>query len=387
LIVFKSFFLGGFEGSVGHNCHRQWFDSISRTQHDRFIDDDYALLKKNKIHAVRECVRWPLVDGGRGFDFSTLDLLIRAGRAAGITTIYDLFHFGYPPSLDLLSTEFTKRFSEYCYQVAKRVHAHSDGTCYFTPVNEPSYFAWAAGEVGLFAPHFTHRGNEVKIAVVKAAIDGCNAIWAACPKARIVSVDPFCRVVPSIENEDELHRAEVFNSNVVFQSWDMLSGRVMPELGGSPRHLDIVGINYYSNNQWTLDASYAPLPENDPRRMPLRRIAWTVWKRYGRQIIFSETSEVGEKRADWIKTLVHEVQAMRTADIPIEGVCWYPVLEMSEWHTPDFWTPMGLWDLDHESSSLRRMPYKPALRALREAESLLRVREEATGGLVTCESW
>ena len=375
--MFKSFFLGGFEGSVGHNQHRHWFDGVSLTQHDRFLDEDYARLVKNEIYAVRECVRWPLVDTGRGFDWTTLDALIRSGRKAGLTTIYDLFHFGYPHSLDLMSEEFPRRFAEYCYQVAKRVASETENGCYFTPVNEPSYFSWAAGEVGLFAPHFTGRGNDVKIAVVRAAIHGINAIWAACPRARIVSVDPFCRVVPSIQTDHSRHRADIFNSRIVFQSWDMLAGTVMPELGGSPRHLDIIGINYYANNQWILDASYAPLADDDPRRMPLWHIAWTVWKRYGREVLVTETSHVGEKRPEWIRNLVGEVEKMRRLRIPIKGICWYPVLEMAEWHAPEVWVPMGLWDLEHESGSMKRIAYKPVLRALREAQTRLELHDEA----------
>ena len=108
--MFRSFFLGGFEGAAGHNIHRQWFDGVSLTHHDRFLHEDYALLKSHNIFAVRECVRWPLVDKRTHFDFGSLDALIKAGRAAGITTIYDLFHFGYPMTIDPLSDEFLKRF-------------------------------------------------------------------------------------------------------------------------------------------------------------------------------------------------------------------------------------------------------------------------------------
>jgi hypothetical protein len=370
--VFRSFFLGGFEGSMGQNKSRQWFDGVSRTQHDRFLDEDYALLTSNDIYAVRECVRWPLVDTGRDFDFSTLDALIEAGRRAGITTIYDLFHFGYPPSLDLLSKEFPKRFAEYCYRVARRVSSQCEGTCYFTPVNEPSYFAWAGGEVGLFAPHLCRTGQDVKIALIRAAILGIEAMWAASPLARMVSVDPFCRIVPANSGYPEVERAEEFNSKAVFESWDMLAGRLMPELGGSLRHLDIVGVNYYPNNQWIMDETWATLTPDDPRRMPLRHIARTVWNRYGREIIFTETSAVGDERPSWIKEIVSETEAMQALHIPVAGVCWYPVLEMPEWHNSATWTTMGLWDLDHKNGSMRRIPYKPALRALREAQLRLK---------------
>src|SRR5436190_1596897 len=57
------------------------------------------------------------------------------------------------------------------------------GRCYFTPMNEPSYFSWAGGEVGRFAPHATGRGHELKLALARAAIAGIAAIRDACPQS------------------------------------------------------------------------------------------------------------------------------------------------------------------------------------------------------------
>jgi len=384
--VFKSFFLGGFEGAVGINRRRQWFDGVSLTSHDQSLEQDYALLTSQNIFTVRESLRWPLIDKGGSFDFSTVEALIRAGRRAGITTIYNLFHFGYPLQLNLLSGEFPKRFAEYCYQAARLISSQTDGVCYFTPVNEPSYLAWAAGEVGLFSPHLTHRGSDLKIALVRAAIQGTEAIWAGCPNARIISVDPFCRVIPSTTTKDD-DRALAFNTKTVFESWDMIAGLVMPELGGSLRHLDIVGVNYYWNNQWILDEPWAPLPLDDFRRMPVRHIISAVWKRYGREIVLSETSHVGDMRQKWMRELADEVEAIRSLRIPMTGVCWYPVLEMAEWHSPGAWTQMGLWDLDHRGGSLRRVPHKPVLRALHDAQERLEIQDDLAEGFVSCESW
>jgi hypothetical protein len=384
--VFKSFFLGGFEGAVGINRRRKWFDGFSLTLHDQFLEEDYALLTSRNIFTVRESLRWPLVDKGGCFDFSTVEALIGAGRRAGITTIYNLLHFGYPLHLNILSDEFPKRFAEYCYQAARLISSQTEGVCYFTPVNEPSYLAWAAGEVGVFSPHLTQRGSDLKIALVRAAIQGTEAIWAGCPNARIISVDPFCRVVPSTA-ADEDGRAFDFNTRVVFESWDMIAGRVMPELGGSLRHLDIIGINYYWNNQWILDEARTPLPLDDVRRVPVRHIIRTVWNRYGREIVLSETSQVGPMRQQWMRELVDEVEAVRTLQIPMTGICWYPVLEMAEWHSPGEWTQMGLWDLDHGGGSMRRVPYQPVLDALHEAQERLDIRNDFAERSFSCESW
>ena len=375
--------LGGFEGSTGYNRHGQWIDSVSATHHDRFLIEDYTMLASRGIRAVRESVRWPLVDLRRGMDLSHVDRLIEAGRRCRLTTIYDLFHFGYPADLDPLTPEFTRRFCEYCYKVARRVAASAESTSYFAPVNEPSYFAWAAGEAGLFAPHRQGCGPDFKIALVQAAIKGTEAIWAGCPDARIVSVDPFCRVIPT-DDPAAIQRARHFNSTVVFESWDMISGRIMPELGGSPKHLDIVGINYYWNNQWLLDTPDYVLADNDYRRLSLRDIVRTVYERYGREMILTETSHADSKRAPWLMELVCEVNALHALRIPLVGACWYPVLEMPEWHMSGQWTRMGLWDLDH-ANGMKRLPHAPVLEVLERVRG--RLDTFCRGKSSACMSW
>ena len=36
----------------------------------------------------------------------------------------------------------------------------------------------------------------------------------------------------------------------MFEAWDMIAGRRDPDLGGAPDLLDVVGVNFYDNNQW-----------------------------------------------------------------------------------------------------------------------------------------
>jgi hypothetical protein len=204
------------------------------------------------------------------YDFRSVKPFVNASRKYGIDVIWDLFHYGYPEDIDLFSDEFPKLFADYCHAAAKYICAHQEGTCYFTPVNEPSFFAWAAGHVGRFAPHCTNRGFELKVALARGAIAGINAIRAAVPDARIVNVDPLCRVAVPQGRADLQRDEDHFNDVAVFESWDMLAGRLMPELGGSRAHLDIIGINYYPVNQWELGREEQPLADDDPRRVPLR---------------------------------------------------------------------------------------------------------------------
>lgn len=243
--------------------------------------------------------------------------------------------------------------------------------------------AFAAGEKGLFAPHVEGRGWELKVALCRAAIAGIEALWAACPGARIVNVDPLCRVAASPDRPHQTEEAADFNERLVFQSWDMLAGRLLPELGGSRAHLDIVGINYYWTNQW--EWRIAPLPDgripaladDDPRRLSFGDLVRSVWQRYGGEVVVTETAHVGEQRAPWLLEVAYASEALLLEGVPLRGVCLYPILGMPEWHAPDVWTPMGLWD-----PVCHRAPYgdrlicesmREALEAVRHVDRLHRV--------------
>jgi len=365
--MFRSFFSAGFEGSTGINRHGEWIDQISATQHDRFLVEDYRRLKALGIHTVRESVRWPLIDQKGKYDFSTFEKLIHVSQREEIEVLYDLFHFGYPVDLDILSEAFLERFEEYCYRVARLVKENSDGPYHFTPVNEPSYYSWAAGEVGLFGPHLTQRGKEVKLQLIRTAIAGINAIWSVIPEAQIINVDPICRTIPVREEHHE--HCRYFNECAVFEGWDMLAGRLYPELGGSLQHLGTVGINYYWTNQWLWD-SEDRLEEDDPRRIPLGQLVKDVWCRYEVPMIISETSHCNDKRPVWLQELSREIGTIISEGIPLKSVCLYPILGMPEWHDRSVWTCMGFWDLKaQENGMLERVPHTPTIKEFEQLQS------------------
>lgn len=368
--LFDSFFLAGFEGTMASNQSRQWIDQIAATEHDRNADADYHALREVGLLAARDSIRWPLVDQHGRCDFSSARPLLEASRRHGIAVIWDLFHYGYPADLDPFSEEFVKRFAGYCYEAARYVRSHQDGACYFTPVNEPSFLAWAGGDVARFGPHRHGVGPDLKVALIRAAIAGINAIRAAVSDARIVNIDPVCHVVPPREHGLPPADANDFNRRAVFEAWDMLAGRMYPELGGSRAHLDIVGVNYYWTNQWEIGHEDRPLALDDPRRVPLGRMLHQVWKRYGGDLLLTETAHVDDMRAFWLHCVTDECESVLDAGVPLRGACLYPILGMPEWHEPDKWTHMGLWDLVPRSGRLERKLYKPMREALRVAQRL-----------------
>jgi hypothetical protein len=366
--MFRSFYLAGFECATGYNMHGEWIDQIAATEHDLHCDADYARLAETGIYAVREAIRWPLVDRAGKYDFSSVQLFVDAALRYDFDVIWDLFHYGYPDDLDPFSNEFAQRFAEYCRAAARFIRQSTQRTCYFTPVNEPSYFAWAAGEVGRFAPHARGRGFELKVSLARAALRGVAAIREVCPDARILNVDPICRVSVGSADPEARRLARRFNEESVFEFWDMVSGRIMPELGGTPESLDIVGLNYYWTNQWELGRDGVPLEDDDPRRVPLTDLVRAAWRRYGSEVVITETSALGAARAGWIHELSAMAEQLFDEGVPLGGICLYPILGMPEWHARDQWARMGLWDLERDQQVLQRKMCTPMLEALRAAQ-------------------
>lgn len=375
--MFRSFYLAGFECATGYNRHGAWIDQIAATQHDEHVDDDYRRLIEVDIRAVREAIRWPLVDRGGGrYDFATVEPFVDAALRHGVDVIWDLFHYGYPDGLDPFGDAFVERIGDYAHAAARYVTARM-GRCAFTPVNEPSFFAWAAGDAGLFAPHCRGRGLDLKIAMARAALRAIDAIRDACPGARIVNVDPICSVVPASDAPEDVERARHFNEVAVFEFWDMVAGRLLPELGGAPDKLGVVGLNYYWTNQWVLGQEGTPLADDDPRRLPLADLVRRAWRRYGAPIVITETSALGEARAPWVHELSAMAEELLAEGVALGGICLYPILGMPEWHAQDEWTRMGLWDLEREQAVLRRLVCAPMLAALRRAQRRARIAKLA----------
>ncbi len=65
----------------------------------------------------------------------------------------------------------------------------------------------------------------------------------------------------------------------------MLAGRLRPELGGHPRYLDAIGVNYYPWNQWIFEGPIDPgasIEPDHPGYRPFRSMLAEVADRYRR---------------------------------------------------------------------------------------------------------
>ena len=344
--IFRSFMMGGFESACHINGQGRRLDMIGQTQHDVQVAQDYALLKSQGIKTVRDGVRWPLIEKAPGvYDFSSLEPMAAAAQNGGMQVIWTLCHYGWPDDLDLFSPEFISRFAAFSKAVATFLRQYNDGAPFFVPVNEISYFCWVGGEVGTVHPYAKGRGYEMKLQLVRAALASMNAIWEVSPEARFVHVEPLINVAPPPGRPD-LGKAAQADHASQFEAYDMIAGIKHPELGGAAKYLDIIGSNFYHDNQWIYHANYIPWNEEPPNKswMPLHRLVEQVYARYRRPVVISETSHYGSNRPAWMKMIIREVQKILAQDIPFMGVCIYPIIDRSDWENDDHWHNSGLWD-------------------------------------------
>ena len=141
----------------------------------------------------------------------------------------------------------------------------------------------------------------------------------------------------------------------------MISGRLWPQLGGEEKLLDIVGLNYYHDNQWIFGGP--PISAGHPQSKRFRYFLTETYARYGRPLLVAETGTEGDGRASWFAMIASEVQAARTAGVPVEGICLYPIVNHLGWDN-DRDCPSGL--LSSRAANGRRDIHAPLATAIKQ---------------------
>jgi len=369
--LFGSFFLGGFECAAHLTADGRRVNQVAHGQHDSQAAADYALCRAAGIRAVREAANWPFVDRAGVLDLDGVRHLARLGRAAGLTLIWDLLHYGYPDDLDPFHAAFTQRFAAYAGAVARVVRAETPGPTYYTPINEISYTAWAA-DVGHMAPCIPGCAPALRRVLAAAAIAATNAIWDADPAARMVSVEPLVRQHAPPGRPELQAQVDAFNRRGVTEVFDLLAGRQAPELGGSRRHLGIPGVNYYSGNQWIIATPETPqrfLGWDDAAWLPLSDMLADLEARYGGPVLIAENGAIGETRPGWLAHLAGEAEHALARGVDLQGICWYPIVSPPDWEDPTAFFEGGLFDVEPQPDGrLERAISVPTAIALRQAQ-------------------
>lgn len=372
--------MAGYECADHLNAEGNRIDMLAITDHLNKLGEDYESLHSFNIATVREGIRWSQVEKHPyEYDFSVVKYILKAGENANIQQIWDICHFGFPDDLHPLHPHFTPRFVSLCLAFVKFYKAQCPGQeLIVTPINEVSFLSWLSGEVGGTTPYCKNNGWNVKYALMKAYIEGIRAMKDIHPQIKILATEPIVNIVPPVNaSQSELEQAYKVNEEQ-YQTLDMLVGAICPELGGSPDLVDVLGFNFYYNNQWVLGfQEFLPWlnENNDPRWRPLSDLLADAYARYKIPMVLSETSHPGEHRANWIEFVTAETLKVLKSGIPFWGICLYPIIDRPDWDDLEYWHHSGLWDqqLPHNKLNLRILDELYAQSLIRSQEAIRNV--------------
>lgn len=332
--LFQSFLQGGFECATHRRRDCGRVDVIERTGHATHAVEDYRLLNAAGISSVRDGLRWHLIEETPyRYDWSSFLPMLRAAHATGAQVIWDLCHWGVPHGLNVFSNEFTRRFAAYAGAAAALIRIEREaggvsGPGFYCPHNEMSFWAWVGGDIQEFFPYGEGRGPELKRQLVRSSLAAMRAVRKADPGARFVQAEPLIHISASADRPEDAEAAALHTASQ-YEAWDMLAGKMEPDLGGEPAMLDILGVNYYWNNQWVHNGERTP--PGHPQHRPLHQMLYRVWQRYGRPITITETGAETGAEFGWLGYVLGEVRQARRMGVPIAGVCLYPVMDYPGW--------------------------------------------------------
>lgn len=346
--------MGGFECAAQKRRDGVRLDVLATTGHDRRAGEDYRLLRRHGMAACRDGMRWHRIEARpRRYDWSEVVPMLQAAEAGGIQVIWDLCHYGVPNGLDVFSPAFVERFAAYAGAAAQLVRNESSARICFTPINEMSFWAWAGGDTGGLNPFARGRGGELKMQLVRASLAAIAAIRDVAPDALIASAEPLIHILPGSDRPDDVARVAAHNEGQ-FEALDMLLGRRAPELGGSESAIDLIGINYYYNNQWV--DGQRTVYAGDWLYRPLADLLMAVAARYDQPLYIAETGTEGHFRPFWLHMVCEDVREARQRGADVQAVCLYPVLSHLGWDD-DRHCSNGLFDA-HDSAA-ERLAYAP----------------------------
>jgi hypothetical protein len=366
---FRSFFMGGFECSTHRLRSARRLDVVSATRHDQFALHDYQRMVDAGLRTARDGLRWHLIERQPGvYDFSGVVPMLQAARDTGLQVIWDLLHYGWPDDLDIFSGEFVTRFAGFARAFAELVSQDVADPPWVVPVNEISFFAWAGGDVGIFNPFARHRGDELKIQLVRAAIAAISEMWKVNPRIGIVHTEPMINVVAHPARPEDAEPAEA-HRQAQYAALDMLSGATRPELGGRREYLGIIGVNYYVHNQWIYPGGHGMMIEpSHSRYRPVWEMLAEFHERYRRPLFIAETGIENGARPAWLRYVGGEARRALREGVPVQGICLYPIVNHPGWDD-DRHCFNGLWDYADDNGHRER--YEPLAAALESEQHLL----------------
>jgi len=192
-----------------------------------------------------------------------------------------------------------------------------------------------------FAP-FGGGGWELKAECVRFLLAAITKGRAVDPRARIAAAEPMLQIHPVEDATDEQIRHAACANDAQYEALGMLLGRRNPELGGHEGAVGLLGLDYYTSNRWELDGARV-LPGHPAYPPVSARSARRGQRALCQADLHCRTRLRGDICPGWLRFATDRVAAARVAQVPVEGICLYPVLDHPGWD--DGWhCPNGLCD-------------------------------------------
>jgi UDP-galactopyranose mutase len=363
----RSFWMVGFDGTDHLGGARELHGVLDASRYRARVESDYRAARDAGIACVRESIGWRRIARTAAFDFETVAIRAECARGAGLQVVWTLCDGGWPDDVDVCASAFVEQFRRYASAVARQLaRCGDDEPPVYAPVNEISFLSWALAETALICPQrsdLRNRGYELKQQLVRAAIATCDAILEVDPRARFLHVEPAMHPAPGGGRDASVR-------DVQFQAWDMLVGRLEPQLGGHPRYLDVAGIHCHHTARWRRGkADGVSASSRSGSRLALHRLLGDVHARYDCPLVVCETNRVTATRGEWLRELGDQIGVALEHGVPVLGACLCRAVERPAWEDPRYWRGRRLWDvLLHPGDDAPRVPdsaYEQALRDLR----------------------
>jgi hypothetical protein len=325
-----------FQRRKGGGIYRQ--DEVKLIQHDRYLETDCQLLTSIGCIGVRDAARWYMTHPTEGvFDWTWLDRVVAAAERHGLKLYLDLWHYGYPDWLDIMSPDAPSHFAAFARQIARRYPS----LVYYCVSNEPSLLVDFGGRVGRWKP-FQRRKDPAAFRrqICRMIIEASKAILEVKPDACLILPEPW----HATDRNPEDNQAAVL---------DTVMGLRDPELGGSPELVSVVGLNHYRDS--TLPP-FHKLIENAQRRWPHK----PLW--------LTETSgpPKGWQQTEWFWWMMAEVRLAMMAGVDIPVFTWAPTISMYDWVDETLHLPNGIWVVGEDGVRLPNGHMLEAIQLARE---------------------
>jgi hypothetical protein len=308
-------------------------DEVDLIRHDEFLEVDYRLMVQAGCLGIRDAARWYLSHLAAGvFDWSWLDRVVAAADKHNLKLYLDLWHYGYPDWLNILSADAPAHFAEFARSIAQRYPMLE----YYCVCNEPSLFVELAGRQGQWSP-FLHEEEPFAFRrqISRMIIEASKAILEIKPDAALIIPEPW----HATDSNPERDQAAVL---------DTIMGLRDPELGGSSDLVTIIGLNHYRDST---------LP-------PFHRLLLNAQKRWpDKSLWVTETSgpPTGWQQAEWFWWMLAETRLARASGAQIDVFTWAPAISMYDWVDETLQLHNGIWILDEQG---QRLPNGKMLDAL-----------------------